>query len=73
MRPSKAPIARCQRFPAMELRQIIQIDQHQHEEQQHQDRAGVDDDLDHRQVLGAEHNEHPRDLHKADHQEDRGV
>ncbi len=57
----------------MELGQVVDIDEHQHKEQQHHNRAGVDDDLNHRQILGAEHDENARDLNEADHQEDGGV
>ena len=62
-----------ERFLGVELGQVVDIDQHEHEEQQHHHRAGVDDDLDHRQVLGSEHHEDPGDLDETDHQEDRGM
>ena len=52
---------------------VIGIDQHDHEEHQDHDRTGVDDHLDHRQELGAEHHEDASDIEEADHQEDGRV
>jgi hypothetical protein len=58
---------------SVELGQIVRIDQHQHEQEQHQNRAGVDDHLDDREELRAHHDEDAGDVDEADAKEDSGM
>ena len=47
----------------------IDVEHHHDEQEQHRDRADIDDDQDHRQELGAEQHEQPRRVDEGEDQE----
>ena len=72
IRPTTAPERRILDEAGAQLGEV-DVEHHDDEQEQHRDRADVDDDQDHRQELGAQQHEQPRRVEEGEDQEQHRV